>query len=348
VRKILHIDMDCFYAAIEVRDHPELKGKPVAVGGESRRGVLTTANYEAREFGCRSAMPGWKARELCPKLIIMPVRFDAYRAASAQVRKVFGRFTDLIEPLSLDEAYLDVSHWKSSSASLAWEIRAQIYEETGLTASAGMAGNKLLAKIASDWEKPNGQYEVAAEDVDAFMEDLPVGKLFGVGAKMREKLAAIDVQTCGELQRKSKLDLAERFGRWGAELYERCRGLDDREVKTSRVRKTVSKENTLGENLDSLPALERELKELEDSVARALREKHSERRIKGLVVKLKFADFTQTTAEQAHSMISREVFQSLLEEAWSRGEGKAVRLIGAGVRLVEPVETPQMDLGLES
>ena len=347
MRKILHIDMDCFYAAIEVRDHPELEGKPVAVGGESRRGVLTTANYEARKFGCRSAMPGWKARELCPDLIFMPVRFDVYRAESAKVRAVFQQFTEKIEPLSLDEAYLDVSHWKSSASSVAWEIRERIYEATELTASAGIAPNKLIAKIASDWNKPNGQYEVSEDAVADFMYDLPVGKLFGVGKKMQEKLAAMGVTTCTELQQKTKLELAERFGKWGAELYDRCRGVDDREVKVSRVRKTVSKETTLRENTESLPMLLDELTRLRESVARALEGKHRERAVKGLVVKLKFADFTQTTAEQANGGLSAEVFQSLLEEAWSRGEGKAVRLIGAGVRLADPVETPQMDLELE-
>jgi DNA polymerase-4 len=190
VRKIIHIDMDCFYAAIEERENPALKGKPVAVGGESRRGVLTTANYAARKFGCRSAMPVYKALELCPHLILLPVRFELYRADSARIRAIFGRFTELIEPLSLDEAYLDVSNLQTNGAAIAREIRAQIREEVGLAASAGIGPNKLVAKIASDWNKPDGQFEVLPEEVDAFVAALPVGRLWGVGKKSREQLSA--------------------------------------------------------------------------------------------------------------------------------------------------------------
>jgi DNA polymerase-4 len=347
VRKILHIDMDCFYAAIEVRDHPELAGRPVAVGGRGRRGVLTTANYEARQFGCRSAMPTWKALEACRDLVVMPVRFDVYRADSARVREIFRRFTKIIEPLSLDEAYLDVSAMNSSSAAVAWEIRSEIEEETGLTASAGIAGNKLLAKIASDWRKPNGQFEVVEDEVDAFMRDLPVKRLFGVGRKMEEKLAAMGVSTCGELQEFEKVALAERFGKWGAELYERCRGRDERPVRTTRIRKSLSTERTMAENVGSIPELLALLEEQREEVAESLRAKHSERTVKSLVVKLKFADFVQTTAERAHGEVDSRIFEELLREAWGRGAGKEVRLLGVGVRFADPEDGSQMDLGFE-
>ncbi len=346
MRKILHIDMDCFYAAIEVRDHPELEGKPVAVGGRSRRGVLTTANYVARKFGCRSAMPAWKALELCPDLIIMPVRFDVYRADSTRVREIFRRFTDLIEPLSLDEAYLDVSAMQSRATSIAWEIRSEIEEETGLTASAGIAGNKLLAKIASDWNKPNGQFEVREEEVDGFMRELPVKRLFGVGKVMEEKLKAIGVTTCGELQQVEKVELAKRFGNWGAELFERCRGRDERPVRTKRVRKSVSTERTMAENATSIAELVPLLEEQREEVAESLREKHRDRVVKSLVVKLKFADFVQTTAERASAEVDARVYEELLHEAWGRGGGKAVRLIGVGVRFADPDDGAQLDLGL--
>jgi len=338
--------MDCFFAAIEVRDHPELEGKPVAVGGRGRRGVLTTANYVARKFGCRSAMPAFKALEACPELIIMPVRFDVYREASRKVREIFGRFTELIEPLSLDEAYLDISDLNSSGRAVAWEIRNMIREETGLTASAGIASNKMLAKIASDWRKPDGQFEVREEEVAAFMRELPVKRLHGVGKKMEEKLTALGVNSCGDLQAVEKVELATRFGRWGLELYELCRGLDARPVRTSRVRKSLSTEQTLPENAESLEELSGLLHEQIAEVAESLREKHRERGIKSLVLKLKFEDFTQTTAERGQGVLEVAVYEDLLREAWARGEGKAVRLIGVGVRFVDVSEDPQLDLEL--
>ena len=338
--------MDCFYAAIEVRDHPELAGRPVAVGGRGRRGVLTTANYEARTFGCRSAMPTWKALEACPELVVMPVRFDVYRSESAKVRGIFRRFSELIEPLSLDEAYLDVSAMASSGAAVAWEIRSEIEEETGLTASAGIAGNKLLAKIASDWRKPNGQFELREDQVGAFMRELPVKRLFGVGRKMEEKLAAMGVVTCGDLQGIGKVDLAERFGKWGTDLYERCRGRDDRPVRTTRIRKSLSTERTMAENVGSLPGLLALLEEQREEIAESLRTNHPNRSVKALVVKLKFADFVQTTAERAHGEIDAGIYEELLGEAWERGNGREVRLIGAGVRFADPDDGSQLDLGL--
>ncbi|MEZ5299505.1 MAG: DNA polymerase IV [Verrucomicrobiales bacterium] len=231
-RKIIHIDMDCFYAAIEVRDNPALRGRPVAVGGRSARGVLTTCNYEAREFGCRSAMPTFKARRLCPDLVVVPVRFDVYRRESARIREIFRQFTALIEPLSLDEAYLDITALNSSGAAVAQEIRYRIRQETGLTASAGIAPNKLLAKIASDWNKPDGQREIRTEDIPAFMEPLPVRKLWGVGGKTADKLAAIGAAT-RRFGRFTAAELGARFGKFGAALYAMGRGRY-REVKPDR------------------------------------------------------------------------------------------------------------------
>ncbi len=193
-RKIINIDMDCFYAAIEERDNPELRGKPVGVGGSSRRGVLTTANYEARKFGCHSAMPVFMALEKCPELLIVPIRFDVYKRDSARIREVFSRFASLIEPLSLDEAFLDVTHNPSPGTIIASRIRQQIREHTGLTASAGIAPNKLIAKIASDWKKPDGQFCVSPADTAAFMKELPLRKIPGVGGKMAAKLSAMGMK----------------------------------------------------------------------------------------------------------------------------------------------------------
>ncbi len=345
-RKIIHVDMDCFYAAIEQRENPELMGKPIAVGGDGRRGVLCTASYEAREFGCRSAMPGFKALELCPQLIIVPVRFDLYQQASAKVRAIFGRFTELIEPLSLDEAYLDVSHWQSDAGAIAREIRAEIYEETQLTASAGIAPNKLIAKIASDWQKPNGQHQISLEEIPEFMEYLPVAKLWGVGKKMQQKLSSEGIETCGEMQGVEKIEMAKRYGKWGIQLYDLCRGIDDREVQTSRIRKSISKEITFGEDVNRVQDLFPDLGQMLDSVKESHQQHYRDRVIKSAVVKLKFADFTQTTIERATERPSIELARELLLEGWRRGGQKSVRLLGVGLKLADPEPESQSHLEL--
>jgi len=342
--KCIHIDMDCFYAAIELREDPSLLGKPVAVGGGSRRGVICTANYEARKFGVHSAMPGFKALQRCPQLVMLPVRFDLYRSESAKIRAIFGRFTEKIEPLSLDEAYLDVSHWQTATSAIAREIRAQIFEETGLTASAGIAPNKMLAKIASDWQKPNGQFEVREEEINGFMRDLPVSKLWGVGKKMQEKLTAIGIGTCGDLQKLDKIELSRRFGRWGLELFDLSRGRDEREVKTQRSRKSISKEHTFLEDITREEELVPMLKKTMESIDEVLQRRYRNRVVRSLVVKLKFANFSQTTAERASVCLDESVYRALLTEAWSRGRGKSVRLFGLGVRLQDEKEDPQMEL----
>lgn len=343
MRKIIHIDMDCFYAAIEERENPSLRGKPVGVGGSERRGVLTTANYEARKYGCRSAMPVFKALALCPHLTLVPVQFELYRAVSSRIRAIFGRFTDLIEPLSLDEAYLDVSHLQSNGASIAREIRAQIFEETGLTASAGISSNKLIAKIASDWHKPNGQKQVSAGEIPAFMAALPVGRIWGVGKKMREKLSALGIETCADLQKFDQIDLSRRFGKWGIELWHLCRGMDDRPVTADRTRKSVSSENTFSDNIHALADLFAPMRSMLDGLAADLAQSHSDRVIRSLVVKMKFADFHRTTAERAGHVLDSGVFEELLAEAWKRGNSRAVRLLGVGVRFEDPQESQQME-----
>jgi len=334
VRKIIHIDMDCFYAAIEMRERPELAGRPIAVGGGSARAVVTTANYEARKFGVRSAMPGFMARERCPQLVFLPVRFDLYRAESAKIRKVLRGVTPLVEPLSLDEAYLDVSGMERYAWDIAKELRARIFEETGLTASAGVAPNKMLAKVASDWRKPNGQFAVPPDAVERFMRELPVGKIWGVGPKGAEKLASLGIRTCGDMQALSLAELARRFGRWGEELHALCRGVDDRAVEPNRIRKSLSNECTYANNLTTLDACQRALAELVAELEADLRSKASDRRIRKAVVKVKFADFTRTTRECVTAKPALAIYERLLEEAFARG-GKAVRLLGAGVRFAD-------------
>jgi len=343
-QKIIHIDMDCFYAAIEQRDFPELRGKPIGVGGTGRRGVLCTASYEARIFGVRAAMPGFKALERCPQLILVPTRFDVYQSVSSQIRAIFGRFTDLIEPLSLDEAYLDVSHWKSDASVIAREIRHQIFEETRLTASAGIGPNKLIAKIASDLDKPNGQWVVAPDGVENFMRDLPVAKLWGVGKKMQEKLSKHGIVTCGDMQKLDKIAMSRRYGRWGVELYDLCRGIDDRGVKVHRMRKSISKETTFSEDVVGALALVPELRRLVDEVEQSYQARYNERDIKSVVVKLKFADFTRTTIEKASTKVDISLAEALLIDGHARGGGKSVRLLGVGIRLADEEDETQLEM----
>ena len=218
-RKIIHVDMDCFYAAVEEREQPELRGRPLGVGGLGGRGVLTTCNYEARKYGVRSAMPTFMALTRCPQLVMVRPRFDLYRAESARVRAIFHEYTPAVEPLSLDEAYLDVSHHDRPATEVAAEIRARIFEATRLTASAGIAPNKMLAKIASDLRKPNGQFTIKPAAVAAFMVDLPARKIHGIGEVTARRLEGeLGVETCGQLQAFSRADLQEKFGKFGGPL----------------------------------------------------------------------------------------------------------------------------------
>ena len=281
--------MDCFYAAIEMRERPELAGKPVAVGG-SNRGVLTTCNYEAREYGCRSAMPAFKAVRLCPNLVLLPVRFELYRSESAKIREIFAQFTDKVEPLSLDEAYLDVSHLDSDTANIAAEVRDRIRETTQLTASAGIAPNKFLAKVASDWRKPDGQFEVTEDGIAEFVEALPVEKIWGVGKRTAERIHRLGIKTCGDMQEWSELDLHRYFGKFGSELFRLCRGMDDRQVNPHRERKSVSNERTFRENIEDVTEGLERLDPLIDELFEDL-SNHTDRVIREGFVKLKFEDF---------------------------------------------------------
>lgn len=333
---IIHIDMDCFYAAIEVRDRPELRGEPVAVGGRSsRRGVLTTCNYKAREFGLRSAMPTFQALQKCPHLIVLPVRFEAYRRESRHIHEIFREYTELIEPLSLDEAFLDVSHLPKAPAAIARAIRKEILQKTGLTASAGIAPNKMLAKIASDWNKPNGQFEIKPKEVNRFMESLPVSKIWGVGKKAEAKLHGMCIETCGQLQACSRLDLQATFGKFGGELFELCRGIDDRTVETRRIRKSLSTERTFARNLETLEDCQQTAAEIFDELLSDLSRVKDERPISKIFVKLKFSDFTRSTIERTGISCALPNFLDLLAECY-RKRPDPVRLIGLGVRFVDP------------
>ena len=349
-RRIIHVDMDCFYAAVEVRDDPSLRGLPVAVGGSSQRGVLTTCTYEARAFGVHSAMPVFLAREKCPGLIVVPTRFEVYRAESARVRGILADFTPLVEPLSLDEAYLDVTHHARPATEIAREIRGRIQAETGgLTASAGISVNKMLAKVASDWRKPDGQFTIPPERVAEFVRGLPVRKIHGVGPAASRKLAARGVETCADLQAWSRDELMQEFGKFGWVLYDRCRGVDERPVSPRRERKSMSNERTFARNLETLEECAAQLEELHTELMGDLAKLTPEKRatVSGLVCKLKFSDFRRTTAESAEAADQVEsfaAFEELLRIGWRRRQGRAVRLLGAGVRFAtEDEETPVAD-----
>lgn len=349
MRKIIHLDMDCFYAAVEMRERPELAGQPIAVGGGSRRGVVTTCNYEARKFGIHSAMPGFQAKERCPHLIFLPVRFDLYREESAKIRRILRDYTPLVEPLSLDEAYLDVTGFDRYAWDIAKEIRKRIFDETRLTSSAGIAPNKMLAKIASDWRKPNGQFAVMPGQVETFVRDLPVRKIWGVGPKSAEKFGREGIRTCGDLQRFTLAELFQRHGKWGKELYHLCRGEDDRAVEPNQIRKSLSNECTFPDNLTTLEECRQAMDKLVTELEEEVRAKAVDRRIDKAFVKVKFADFTRTTKECVSANPSRETYQALLVEARNRSS-QPIRLLGSGVRFADesmPESSPQQWLDLE-
>lgn len=344
-RKIIHCDCDSFYAAVEVRDNPRLRGLPIAVGGSAdRRGVLTTCSYEARAYGVRSAMPTAQALRLCPDLLVLPVAMDKYREASKGVRAVFERYSDCIEPLSLDEAFLDVSHTdacQGSATLIAQAIKADVKKDVGITVSAGVAPNKFLAKIASDWQKPDGLTVIRPEQIDDFVRVLPVKKIFGVGPVTAKKLSVMGIESCGDLQKTSLLALVDSFGSLGQRLYELARGQDDRPVQASRPRKSLSVEHTLNKDINSLQDASSYLQRVQEELTIRLNRAGDPGFYK-IFVKLKFSDFSQTTAEALVEPHNAEQAQQLLNTAWQRSE-LGVRLIGLGVRF-HTLDAAQLDL----
>jgi len=337
VRKIVHVDMDAFYASVEQRDDPTLRGKPVVVAWRGARSVVCAASYEARKFGVRSAMPAIRAERLCPEAIFVPPDFVRYKAASKQVREIFARHTDLIEPLSLDEAYLDVTVNKlglASATAVAQAIRQSIREETGLTASAGIAPNKFLAKIASDWRKPDGQFVIRPQDVDAFLAPLPVAKLHGVGRVMEAKLHELGIGTVGELRAFGEAELERRFGRWGRRLHELSRGIDEHAVVTERPTQQISAEDTFEHDV-RLPEIEPMLRRLAEKVWSAA-EKEPARIGRTVVLKLKTSDFRILTRSFTPPQPPAS-FDELLEIALSLPERVDLpartryRLVGIGL-----------------
>ncbi|MDF2940234.1 MAG: dinP [Gammaproteobacteria bacterium] len=346
-RKIIHIDMDCFYAAIEMRDNPSLKNKPVAVGAKaSERGVICSANYEARKFGVRSAMPTSKALQHCPGLILVPVNMYKYKEASSAIFGIFQKYTDLIEPLSLDEAYLDVTDCKQHSGSatlIAEAIRTEIEKVHQVTASAGIASNKFLAKVGSGWNKPNGQTVIKPNQVAEFVAKLAVEQIWGVGKKTAEKMEKLGLKTCLDLQKLPLESLVQHFGKFGYSLYGLCRGIDERKVEPDRQAKSRSIENTYLQDLPDLASCLKELPKLFEQLKHRL-QRYENYPIAKQFVKLKFHNFNQTTVECKSFKPSLDRYELLCQEAYQRYQ-IPVRLIGIGVQFAEEApQTTQLEL----
>jgi len=325
--------MDAFYASVEQRDHPEWRGKPVAVGGGSARGVLTTCSYEARKFGVRSAMPGYMAKKLCPDIIFAPIRFDAYREVSRQIREIFHDYTPLVEPLSLDEAFLDISDYKPTEVlamEVAQEIKDRIKGTTKLTASAGVSYCKFMAKIASDIRKPDGLTVIHPDLAERFIENLPIEKFFGVGKVTAKKMKAMDLHTGADLKSLSQLELVRRFGKSGNHFYNIVRGIDESPVRPNRKRKSQAVERTLSENVEDIDVLESHLQKIIESLfARIEKLKVS---AYTLTLKLKFSDFKVITRSKTFpqpivkkEFLHRQSFELL---RLNYTGNKPVRLIG--------------------
>ncbi|OEY66870.1 DNA polymerase IV [Marinobacter sp. X15-166B] len=349
-RKIIHLDCDCFYAAVEMRDDPSLRNVPLAVGGASGRGVVTTCNYKARAYGVRSAMPGGEARRLCPDLVTVPLNMAKYRAVSQQVMAIYRELTDLVEPLSLDEAFLDVSDvtaHRGSATLMAEYLRARVRKEVGITVSAGVAPNKFLAKIASDWNKPDGQMVIPPQDVAEFVRQLPVTRLFGVGKVTAGKLESMGIRTCQDLQATRPEVLTEALGKQGYRLYQMAHGEDDRPVMATRLVKSVSVERTFAEDMSGQQACEFVLQGLVDDLQARLLRKSAAKPIHKLFVKIRYSDFSTHTLERVREGVStphRDDFTPLLAELMTDLQ-RPVRLLGLGVRFRND-EAPTFQLRL--
>ena len=345
MRKIIHIDMDAFYASIEQRDNPSLRGKPVAVGYAGDRGVVAAASYEARRYGIHSAMPSKTALRKYPRLIFVPGRHGVYKEVSQQIQDIFHEYTDLVEPLSLDEAFLDVTQNKigmPSATIIAREIKQRILDTTGLTASAGVSVNKLLAKIASDYNKPDGLFVVTGEEAEAFAENLRIEQFWGVGRVTAEKMHKLGIRTGADLKRFSEAALVKHFGKAGRIFYRNARAIDDRDVKPSRLRKSIGAENTFMSDIADRTELATQLREIAEEVWR----RASKRDFYGRTVtlKIKFSDFEQITRSRTVNGFVNEFSQfwnvshTLLQEVDLRG--KQVRLTGLSMSNLHDMEKP--------
>lgn len=337
-RKVLHVDCDCFFAAVEMRDRPELQNIPLAVGGSSdRRGVISTCNYPARAFGVRSAMATAHALKLCPDLLLMPGNMEKYKTASRQVMEVLQPYAVDFQQVSVDEAYLELPE-TCNALEIAQQIQQRVLYEVGISVSVGIAPNKFLAKIASDWNKPNGLFAIASDDIQAFVSALPVGKIPGVGPKSVERLKRYGIETCSDLQKHDHKFLLDRFGQFGEILYQRSRGRDDRTVAQKRARKSISVERTFAEDLSQEDDIDAVVLNLWSRLAKRIQQHHLHTSAMTPFVKVKFSDFQVTTLADHHKTVSLNDFTYLIHQAMLR-QNKPIRLLGIGGRL------PQLDGG---
>lgn len=335
IRKIIHVDMDAFYASVEQLDNPELRGKPIAVGGGEKRGVVSAASYEARPFGVRSAMSGSQAKRLCPHLIFVKPRFDRYKDISVRIRNIFLDYTDLVEPLSLDEAYLDVTENKigiPSATLIALKIRNRIFNELGLRASAGISTNKFIAKVASDINKPNGQKTINPEEVQDFLEQLDVKKFYGVGRVTADKMYHLGIFTGKDLKAKSLDYLKSYFGKSGAYYYDVVRGIHNSPVKPNRTRKSLAAERTFSENLSSEIFMMERLERIADEVSKRLAK--SKVAGKTVTLKIKYSDFsTQTRSRTIPYYIADKaiILETAKDLLFQKKMKNSVRLLGISI-----------------
>ena len=327
--------MDAFFASVEQRDNPELRGKPVAVGGSRERGVVAAASYEAREFGVRSAMPSSIAARKCPNLIFVKSRFEVYKEVSQQIREIFYSYTDLVEPLSLDEAFLDVTENKrqmNRATEIAREIRQRIFDETGLTASAGISVNKFIAKVASDINKPNGQKLIHPTQIDDFTANLEIKRFFGIGKVTAEKLNGMGIHTGADLRKYTRPELVSMFGKSGRYYYHICRGLDDRPVRPDRIRKSVGAERTYSEDISELADQQLALKKIATEVAKRMNQGNY--RGKTINLKLRYSDFTTYTRSRSIDHFTdkeSEIYAIAAELLESHPREQALRLLGISI-----------------
>ena len=348
LQKIIHMDADCFYAAVEMRDTPSYVGQPLAVGGPAdRRGVVATCNYEARAFGVRSAMPTRHALRLCPQLIIVPPDFQRYRAASQAIFAIYRSYTDTIEPLSLDEAYLDVTHChlhEGIATKIAAEIRQRVKNEVGLTVSAGVAPNKFLAKIASDWDKPDGLFVIRPHQIDAFILDLPIERLHGVGPKTAARMHRLGLKTCADVRLKELPFLIEQFGKMGLHLYQLSRGIDNRRVQSSQIRKSISVETTFLNDVQGYDQCLKELTPLFNQLQQRIEQSKAQNVIQKLYLKIRLSNFAIRSIEQSATRLEMPHVATLLKTICNRHDDPAIRLLGIGVRLGDHTHKAQFEL----